>query len=304
MRDPRVEQWLNREGVEWHYEPEIPLSKVDREASLKNQARFKAIDQDHVLELAIAAEQYELPALLGYYSRDRYIVVISGNHRMEAYNLVGKTRCDFYVVDTAYRWAIDRLTRVANTLEGLTLNRDEKLTHAMYLVREHNIPIEKAARMMGMAPGTVQGALAAEEARERLANLGFEERLFPSTLGELYRIKQDSALMEAAKLVHEAQLTTDETAELARRVSKATSEKAQHATIADMTRQFRSRIARTRAGQLRRQVLPIIKLRRAVDAINSTRPEAVKPLDKDLARKTRYAIKKLEEMSQDESQPE
>jgi len=68
MRDPRAEQWLSKEGVDWHYELEIALNRVDREASLKNQARFKAINQDHVPELAIAAEQYELPALIGYYS--------------------------------------------------------------------------------------------------------------------------------------------------------------------------------------------------------------------------------------------
>jgi len=38
-------------------------------------------------------------------------------------------------------------------------------------------------------------------------------------------------------------------------------------------------------------------LRRAVDAINSTRAESVRPLDEDLARRTKYAIKKLEEIS-------
>ena len=68
MRDPRAEQRLSKEGVDWYYELEIPLNRVDREASLKNHARFKAINQGHVLELAIAAEQYELPALIGYYS--------------------------------------------------------------------------------------------------------------------------------------------------------------------------------------------------------------------------------------------
>jgi hypothetical protein len=303
VRDPRVEQWLNKEGVEWHYEPDIPLNRVDREASLKNQARFKAINQDHVLELAIAAEQYELPALIGYYSRDRRVVVISGNHRLEAYSLVGKTRADFYIVDTAYDWVIDRLTRVANMLEGEPLSRDERLTHAMYLVRTADMPLDVAAKTMGLSSSTLREALSGDEVRERLSKLGFTQNLYPSTLSALYRIKQDGALLEAARLVHEAQLTSEETAELARRVDRvASSEKAQMSVIEQMRHDYRSRIARTRSGQVRRQILPTIKLRRAVDAINSTRPESVKPLDRDLARRTKYAIKKLEEISSGENE--
>lgn len=298
MKDPRKEQWLTKEGVEWHYEADVPLTKVDREASLKNQARFKAIDQDHVLELAIAAEQYELPALVGYYNVNRYIVIIDGNHRMEAYNLIGKATSDFYIVDTAYSWAIDRLTRIANKLEGPGLTRDEKLSHAMYFVRTQNMPVEAAAKTMGIAAGTLQNALSATEVQERLSALGFNDRLYPSTLQELYRIKQDSALLESAKLVHEAQLSSVEVPELARKVSRARSEKEQQAIIDGMRRQFRSRIARTRAGQIRQQILPTVKYRRAVDAINSTRPESVKPLDRDLFRRTRNAVKKLEEISQ------
>lgn len=156
---------------------------------------------------------------------------------------------------------------------------------------------------MGLPPTKVREALAADEVRERLAKLGFAGKLYPSTLSELYRIKQDTALVGAANLVHEAQLTSEETAELARRVDKvASSEKAQQSVIGEMRHQYRSRIARTRSGQVRRQILPTIKFRRAIDAVNSIRPESVKPLDKDLARKTKYAIKKLEEISQSEPQ--
>lgn len=300
MKDPRKEQWLTKEGVEWHYEPDVPLNKVDREASLKNQARFKAIDQDHVLELAIAAEQYELPALVGYYNVDRRIVIIDGNHRMEAYTLIGRKTASFYIVDTVYGWVIDRLTRTANKLEGRGQSRDEKLSHAMYFVKTQSMPIEAAARMVQISPGVLQNALAADEARERLKSLGFNESLYPSTLEELYRVKQDSALLESARLVHEAQLSSREAAEVARKVSRGRSEKEQLAIIEDMRRQFRSRIARTRSGQIRQQILPTIKFRRAVDAINSTRPESVRPLDKDLVRKARSAIKKLEEVVRDE----
>lgn len=305
MKDPRVEQWLNKEGVEWHYEPEIPLSKVDHEASLKNQARFKAINQNHVIELAIAVEQkYDLPSLVGYYNKERRIVIIDGNHRMEAYNLAGKIKSDFYIVDTAYSWVIDRLTRLANMKEGPGLTREEKLNHAIHLVRIQNMPVETAAKSCGLPAGTVFNALYAAEVGERLAKLGFDEKLYPSVLEGLHRIKQDSALLESAKLIHKAQLSGDEAVELARKVSKARSEKAQEVIINDLRHQFSSRIARTRAGQTPRQILPTIKYGKALDAINSTRPEQVWPLDKNLDRKTMYAIKKLQRIKQGELQSE
>lgn len=305
MKDPRVEQWLEKEGVEWHYEPDISLTKVDREASLKNQARFKAINQDHVIELAIAVEQkYDLPALVGYYNKERRIVIIDGNHRMEAYILAGKTKSDFYILDTAYSWVTDRLTRLANMKEGWPPTREEKLNHAIHFVRVQNMPVETAAKNCGLRPSTVFSALYAAEVGERLSKLGFDEKLYPSTLEGLYRIKQDSALLGSAKLIHEAQLTGDEVAELARRVSKASSEKAQEAILNDLRHQFKYRIARARAGQIRPSILPIVKLRKHIDGINSIRPESVKPLDKDLDRRVKYAIKKLEEIRQGEPQSE
>lgn len=305
MKDLRVEQWLNQEGVGWHYELNIPLTKIDREASLKNQARFQAISQDHIIDLGIAVEKgSELPAMVGYYGKDRRIVLIDGNHRMEAYSLVGKAVSDFYIVDSAYGWVIERLTMTANMKEGWPPTREERLTHTLRLVRSQNMPVESAAKSLGLPPSTVQNALQAAETQERLNSLGFHEKLYPSVLENLNRVKQDTALLGCAKLVLGAQLTGEETAELARKVSRARSEAAQGAVIADMRHQFRSRIARTRSGQTKRLILPTIKLRKAVDAINSIRPESVRPLDKDLFRKTGYAVSKLEEIRQGEPQSE
>jgi len=58
MKDPRVEQWLTREEVDWHWEKAIPLSRVDLEASLKNQARLRvSLIPEHVDELSISVKR-------------------------------------------------------------------------------------------------------------------------------------------------------------------------------------------------------------------------------------------------------
>jgi hypothetical protein len=214
---------------------------------------------------------------------------------MEAYGLVNKTKTDFYIVDIVLRDVIERLTRVANVKEGPGLTREEKLKHAVYFVRVQNMPIDKAAKLMAVPPGTVQNILSAAEVEERLQMLGFVDKLYPSVLEALYRIKQDSVLLESAKLVHEAQLTTDETAELARRVSRARSEKNQLAVIEQMRHESRYRRAISRAGQIRQMILPSIQYRRYIDGINRLRPEQV-TVDTDVCQKSKSAIKKIEEI--------
>ena len=35
-----VEKWLDERGVRWRFDPEVPLSDIDVETSLRNQARL------------------------------------------------------------------------------------------------------------------------------------------------------------------------------------------------------------------------------------------------------------------------
>lgn len=271
---------------------------VDKEMSFRNQARFQAINQDYVVELAIAAEQYELPPMVGYY-KDSKIIIIDGNHRIEAYlTLATKvTKSDFYIVDTTHPWVIDRLTRGANTLNGVSLSKEEKINHAMHLVRTQGVPAIEAAKIFGLTEPTMKKALHASDVQERLAIQGFTDRIVPSTLQSMYRIKQDKALLRVAQLVKEALLSSDETNEVARRVERASkSEKDQEHVISQFFEDFRGRIAKGKDGQIRTVVDPIRSFRKAVNIINATRPVTVKPLDSKLLRRTREAVKKLEEI--------
>ncbi len=305
MKDPRVEQWLTREGVEWHVEKDIPLSMIDWETSLKNQARLgQALIQEHVDELAIAIlDGYQLPDTVGYYNKDGKVVVISGNHRVAACKQINELKLgnveklDWYIVET-FAWKIEVLTRVANALEGPGLTKEEKLQHAKYLVTALNYTEVEAAKALGISKSTVGIALQAAEVAERLGKYKFRDTLPLSTLCNIYRIKQDNALVEVAKLIKEAQLSADEAAEVARKIeATAASEKQQRNTLEELRRNYKDRIARTKRGELKQQIAPTIKFRHAVNAINATRPESIIPLEPDLERRTRWAIKKLEEVT-------
>jgi ribosome-binding protein aMBF1 (putative translation factor) len=198
----------------------------------------------------------------------------------------------------SFPWKIDVLTRTANAIEGLPLSKDERLEQAKHLVRVLNYTEVAAAKALAISKTTVSYALQADEVAERLAKHRFTDKISLSTLGKLYRIKQDGALVEVAKLVKEAQLSGEEATEVAKKVeAAAASEKQQHNILEELRRDYRDRIARTKRGELKRQIAPTIKLRHAVNAINAIRSESVTPLEPDLARRAKWAIKKLEEVT-------
>ena len=304
MKDPRAEQWLTKHGVEWHCEKNIPLTMVDWEASLKNQARLKvSLIQDHVDELTLAiAEGNQLPDPIGYYNKIGRIVIISGNHRFAAYRTLNELKLghievlDWYIVNT-YAWKIDILTRTSNIYEGEPTPLMERMEQAKHLVRFHSYSAADAARECKITAKAVAHALEADEVKERLAKYRAPDDIPLTSLCNLYRIKQDSALVESAKLVKEAQLSIDETADLARRVENAaSSEKQQQYVLGELRKDYKDRIARTKRGQLKHQMVPSVKFRKGLNYIISTRSESVTPLDQELNMRIQWAIKKLEEI--------
>lgn len=299
QRDPRIEALLEREGVAWHYEPNVPLSKVDKAASLNNQARFRPLNPDHVIELAMAAEEGQLPAMIAYYDRQGMLVLIDGNHRLEAYLSLANTRqSDFYVVETTHPSVIGRLGRIINTINGDPLSREERLHHALHMVHVDNMTVVSAAKLMKLPKSTVGHMVEAQDTRKRLDRFNFAEELPVKTLCTLYRIKQDRPLLEAARLIQEGRLNSDEAAELADRISKAAgSEKVQMAAIEELRRKYYDRFALKRKGQIGYRDAAAQRLKRALNVIEATKRESVEPIEESLRRKMRKAIQILESLA-------
>lgn len=302
MKDPRVEQWLTREEVDWHWEKAIPLSRVDLEASLKNQARLRvSLIPEHVDELSISVQEgVQLPDPVGYYNKDGRIVIISGNHRIAAYRQINELKwgniekIDWYIVNS-YAWNLDILTRTSNILEGVPLTKEERVEQAKHFVRVLHFTVVDAGKKVGISSKIVNVALEGDDVRERLAKYQFANNIPLTTLCKIYRIKQDNAFLETAKLIQEAQLSGEEAAEVAVRVEKAaSSEKQQQYVLTELRKGYKDRIARTKRGQSKRQIAPSTNWHKAINCINSTREEAVAPLDLAWMRHAKSALKKLE----------
>ena len=303
MRDLQVEQWLNHQpDVKYHYECDVLLSVIDREASLKNQARFKALDYEHVDEIVCRLiDGEEMPALTGYYDKNGRIVLIDGNHRNEAYVKANEelsfrfTKTDLYIIDNPHGWVVDVLTREANTREGKGPSREERIQHALYIIKIHGMSEAEAEKRQNLPEGTINKIRHAIDVQERLARLGFQEKLAVRHLDCLWRLKPDNVLLETANLIKDADLDVLETAEIIRRIAAASaSEKQQLAEVSKIRSDYDDRIRRFKLGGARKIISPIIRYRTGLNNILATREESVKPLDDQLKKRSIEVIKKIE----------
>lgn len=305
QRDTVVEQILKKEKIPYHYEKDVPLTQINREASLKNQARYQAIKQEHVDDLIIlAASGYALNALVGYRAKDGYIVLVNGNHRLEAYvqgnqtKQLNITKTDMYILEIANPDVIDRITRTINALNVvLPMTRDEKLEQAKILVLVQNMTHKEAADRLVIPEKSVTSALQAHNVRQRLAKYQFTNSLTPTTLSKMYRIKQDEALVAIASLAVDAKLSSDEVGEISKKVQEAAESASHQQKVINSLRDgCKERIAKIGKGKSRRQINPSIRLGRCIRAINSTRPESVIPIDSVMAKAAKRAISNLEKI--------
>src|SRR5712691_6671464 len=85
---------LDRLGIRYAFIPELALEELDVDASRAawNQARLgDPVDLEHVEELVAELERgVELPPIIFYRDDNAKAVVLSGNHRREAYQQVSR----------------------------------------------------------------------------------------------------------------------------------------------------------------------------------------------------------------------
>lgn len=253
VKDFRIEQLLDREGVTWAYHESIPLESIDAARSLQNQARLgQPLDEATVEAYAIRMlDGFAFPALVGYPSRTGWRLN-DGNHRYKAKLEAGLTDTDLYEVRSDDEWVLSRVTRVLNTMEGRRESREALIEHGKHLVREFGRTVTEVERALGLPRDAVQVALRQDMGRSRVQSVGLEPRAFSKTaLLRLNAIQSDRSLAEAARVVQEASLTAEATEDLVAAVRRARTEEEQLATIAAFRArpEYQERVADTGRGR-------------------------------------------------------
>ncbi len=217
MRDPKVEQWLTREMVQFEYVSSIAISDIDLEASLKNNSRVgnRLIPWLHERYTVAAKSGDEFPAIIVYRLAPgpAKFRIVEGNHRAHGYLSAGKTSIDAYVIQATMP-VIDVLTRSANAMVGVATTPEDNLNQAIYSVSRGYQNIGQASESFNVTLNSLQSALLANKAKERLAGLRVgkakPDDLSTFRLQRLNTIPNDPALKAAAAVALSSQLTSDQ----------------------------------------------------------------------------------------------
>jgi len=227
-----IEEWLKDNVVDYELDRNFPLANVDLESSLKNQARLRVpLNEDVVETYAEAMENgAEFPPCVGY-MQGKKLIFIDGNHRGAAYSLLDVVDIPVFIVKNASTDMILKLTYEANVPHGIPNSKEDRLDHAMWLVRSGGHSQRVAATVMNVKAADLQAALSRSEADRRAAALSVKRAHWSaisiSSRRRLNAIKSDAAFRKAVDVVFKMDLKTGDVSELVSAVNRERTNAAQ-----------------------------------------------------------------------------
>lgn len=238
-RDPEVEELLTKRGVTWEYVENVSPSQFDPAASLNNQSRLGVLHEPTVVRYTEALRNdHALPAIVARHDSNGLYVVVSGNHRLEAYTRAHKL-VNVYVVQASMRTILE-LTFVLNIGHGLPPAPEELLRQALHLV-ESGMSQTAASALLQVQPAALARAVQLQEAQRRASAAGLAARewdaLPTSTRQRLFGVNTDEGFIELARLTVDAGLSTEEVVDVLSTVNTTRSGDAQRSLVRDLREQ-------------------------------------------------------------------
>lgn len=211
MKDQVVEAWLNELEISFEYVDELDRGKVDERASLRNQARLIAVDDEVVERYVEFMRRGDVfPPVLVRQRLSGALVILGGNHRYKAAGAT-KTPLSAYVVDCSDETAL-RLSYEDNSRHGLPPVESERVRQAQHLVAALNWSTVAAARVVGITPNKLQRAILADGFEKRCRELGVfpPAKLADTSKSRLMNLRSDPVFIDATHLVDDAELPGDD----------------------------------------------------------------------------------------------
>lgn len=221
-RSSQVEDWLDSKGFTWVFFPEYPISRIDVEGSLKNQARVgQSLIQSMVDEYVVkmkAGENFPGIVIAERASATAGLAdVVDGNHRLSSWMEIRRTKVPAYLVSGAKRSDVILATMEVNTRNGRPTEPEERVHQALFYV-DNGATAEAASAALAVDVKLVRAAVALRLVDQRAAsiglNLGTWSNLPDATRKRLGQIATDSGFKAAAQLAIDARMSAPEVHQL------------------------------------------------------------------------------------------
>lgn len=272
--DPAA-KWLESHGAEFR-EQRVNLSQVDKDRSLKNQARVSApLNEDVVLLYAVAMEGgEEFPPIITYKNGTDKHIVVDGNHRLAAAEVISKASLQALVITNATPAMIQALTYEANTKHGLPTTINERVQQALHL-EASGMTRADAAKLMGVPVNRLADAALLARTDVRIFKIRHAVGDIPIAIRKrLDNIRNDNVLKAALELITTSKLSSTEVNDLVSKINRSSTEADQMLEIQRETGRQATKIAATAGGKINLPIA-ITELNRAMAAVDRLDPEAI-----------------------------
>lgn len=202
---PEIETLLEKVGVTWRFDPDVPLHTIDVSGGLANQVRHEPLDLATVERYADAMRNGDVfPAVI--LTDDDNRTPLGGNHRLAAKRHVDDATTPAYMVTGTAR-QLRRVRFGDNSLHGLPLTKDERIEHGIDLMND-GLSQYDAAKIVGISQPDLSIGRATIDANQRAADAGLEgfSRLPRSVRYQLSMVTEPDVFTEAARLTLDAAL--------------------------------------------------------------------------------------------------
>lgn len=277
-----IEEILDDLAVEWRFEPAVALAEIDFDKSLRNQTRLGTPViyeiQNRYRDEFLHGRAPRFPAIVVAETRSGY-VIRDGNHRALGAREAGLTHVGAYILaaDT-HPTALEVLGLILNNQHGLIPTEEQKLQHAVSLVRRE-MGVAQAARVVGLTEKKVRGEIKWEEVQDRLEPIGIKAGLRGRRSWlRLHSLRDDDVFAAASQLFVACKLSSDEVDNLVPAINAKSTSRDQLALIAAELDDRRQIIQQTAGGRLPRAQKPTTAnvIHANVAAIRQTNPRQVR----------------------------
>lgn len=275
--DPRIEKLFKLLGItEFKMVERVELSKIDKKASLANQGRLEALDDDRVMLIAEAFAEKEplsplYPLVLIQLLRGKFKIA-DGNHRQAACELLDLAWYPHgaYVITQQLSETQEKeLIGLANKGHAMPNTLDELVHHAIWLVESRALTQKEAARHVGVPARKLNTQLAFISAEKRITELVGARtlgRIHKSSSERLASIKSDAVAKAATMLAADTKMSSAAVNEFVKDVNAARSEASAMGVIAATRKRYEDEKAAT-AGHTVEIAKPFRKLQHIVSRV-------------------------------------